>query len=280
MRRLVWMLVALAVLYVLWAVLIFVEQRRMMYVSWGEPVGEPRNLPHDLERSWIDVPGGRAEAWYLPPKAAPGARAPALIFAHGNGETIDLWPDELQGFRDLGLAVMLVEYPGYGRSSGEPTQESIRQAFLGAYDALAARPEIDPRRIVGFGRSLGGGAICQLLKERSLAATILMSTFPSTRIFASRYLVPGFLARDPFDNAAALRGYAGPVLVLHGEHDELVPYAQTAALLAAARDATLRSYSCGHECWNPNALPLWNDLGRFLGDHGLVGPSLASGPGV
>jgi len=72
-----------------------------------------------------------------------------------------------------------------GRSSGEPTEDTIRQAFVGAYDALRSRPGIDPRRIVGFGRSLGGGAICQLLRQRSLAAAILLSTFPSTRIFSA-----------------------------------------------------------------------------------------------
>jgi fermentation-respiration switch protein FrsA (DUF1100 family) len=106
-----------------------------------------------------------------------------------------------------------------------------------------------------------------------------MSTFPSTRIFSSRYLVPGFLARDPFDNVAALRGYTGPVLLLHGESDPLVPFSHTAALVAAARDVRLRAYPCGHECWEPNALPLWKDLGEFLAEHGLVGGSAAAAPG-
>ena len=80
-----------------------------------------------------------------------------VIFAHGNGELIDYWPDELKKFNDFGLGVLLVEYPGYGRSDGTPTQKSISEAFEAAYDMLVSRPDVDAERIILFGRSVGGG---------------------------------------------------------------------------------------------------------------------------
>ena len=159
----------------------------------------------------------------LVPQIARGGRgrpAPAFIFAHGNGELIDYWPDELRPVAALGAGLLLVEYPGYGRSEGAPTQERILEVFTRAYDRLAARPEVDPGRIVLIGRSMGGGAVCDLALKRPSAALVLLSTFTSLRTYAVRYLAPGFLIRDPFDNLAAVRQYPGPVLVVHGREDD------------------------------------------------------------
>jgi len=132
-----------------------------------------------------------------------------------------MWAGALDEFRRWGLAVMLVEYPGYGRSDGSPSEAGIREAMIGAYDILVARASIDRSRIVGYGQSLGGGAIAALSERRPVRAMILQSTFTSLRTFASRYWMPSFLVRDAFDNVAAVAKFAGPILVLHGERDEL-----------------------------------------------------------
>lgn len=270
MRR-VLVLVGVAVtLYALWALLLFAQQRRMMFAAWGVPVPGATALPADGVRQWIERGGARVEAWYLPPHRRGAGPFGAVIFAHGNGETIDSWPRELDPLRELGLAVLLVEYPGYGRSTGEPSEATVGETFVAAYDWLREQPGIDGERIVGFGRSLGGGAICRLSRERPLAALVLLSAFPSARIFAARYGLPSFLVRDPFDNVAALRAFPGPVLVLHGRRDPLVPFTGARALLEASRQARLEAYDCGHECWDPSRLPLWRDLRGFLRDHRLV----------
>ena len=66
-----------------------------------------------LEKFWLDTDSGKVEAWFIPPdNSRPAAPAPAVIFGHGNGELIDFWPEELQKFNRLGVAVMMVEYPG------------------------------------------------------------------------------------------------------------------------------------------------------------------------
>jgi hypothetical protein len=262
------------VLYLLYGAALFVFQRSMLFPRQG--LHGDSGLPDvgGLRQQWLQSNVGRVETWYLPPVPAKAdVKSPAVIFAHGNGELIDDWPVALAGFRELGMGVLLVEYPGYGRSTGAPTQESIQMTFLAAYDLLASEPGIDSGRIVGFGNSLGGGAVCQLLRERPLAALILKSTFTSMRPFARRYMVPSFLIRDPFDNLAALARYRGPVLVIHGTSDELIPSSQ-GATIAAATKGELRLYDCGHNCWDPDRFPFWSDVTTFLTKNGILARSL------
>src|SRR5690606_14605281 len=102
-------------------------------------------------------------------------------------------------YRELGLAVLLVEYPGYGRSGGSPSEASITRAALAAYDRLVARADIDPARIVLHGRSLGGGVVAVLSDARAAAALVLESSFTGVTAFASGMLLPPLLVRDPFD---------------------------------------------------------------------------------
>jgi fermentation-respiration switch protein FrsA (DUF1100 family) len=216
-------------------------------------------------RVWLDVRAGRAEAWFLPAVATAGGARPLVLFAHGNGELIDHWAREFDRARQWGLSVLLVEYPGYGRSSGSPSQGSITRTLVAAYDWAASQPFVDRDRILGYGRSLGGGAICALSRERRLAAMVLESTFTSVRSMAARFGLPGFLVRDPFDNAPALRAFPGPVLLVHGERDEIIPPAHARSLHAAAPRSQLHLLPCGHnDCPRP-----WHALERFLAAHGL-----------
>ncbi|MFC1830199.1 alpha/beta hydrolase, partial [Thermodesulfobacteriota bacterium] len=221
----------------------------------------------NLETIWLDTSFGRVETWFLPAVRQQDAKpAPAVIFAHGNGELIDFWPHELKKFTHLGLGVMLVEYPGYGRSEGAPSQRSIAETFITAYDRLAERDDVDGSRIVLFGRSLGGGAVCLLAARRPSAALILMSTFTSARSFASRYLAPQFLVRDPLDNLPVVESYAGPVLIMHGTHDEVIPYRHGVSLHRAAKQGKMITYNSGHNDCPPNWGVFWQDVESFLSE--------------
>jgi fermentation-respiration switch protein FrsA (DUF1100 family) len=196
------------------------------------------------EEVWLDVQGERVEAWFLPGRGpTPTALA---IYAHGNGELIDMRAGDFGPLRDAGVAVIQVEYPGYGRSAGSPSEESLTAALLAAYDWAAADPRVDPSRIYGHGRSLGGGAIAQLAARRPLAALVLESTFENFEDFVMGYGVPRFLLLNHFDTRTVLREYPGPVLLLHGTQDQVFPSANAEALKSAARRATLHLDACGH----------------------------------
>ena len=210
--------------------------------------------------------------WYIPPPEASAKKpAGAVIFAHGNAELIDYWPTLLQPYRDMNLAVLLVEYRGYGRSAGSPTQQGIVADFVQGYDWLAAREQIDADRIVGHGRSLGAGVVCALSRERPLAALVLQSGFASAGAMAWRAAHPGFLMRDPYDNLAALRAFDGPVLIMHGRHDRIVPPRHADRLHAASPNSRLVYFNSGHNDFPITSTKYWDAVGAFLRQAQIIG---------
>jgi hypothetical protein len=246
--------------------LVFFGQRRLLYP--GAPaLGGAGPERVGGERVWL---GTGSEAWLLPARGGVADGGPLLVFAHGNGELIDHWGDAFEPARASGAAVLLVEYPGYGRSKGAPSESSIGAAMRAAYDFAVQERGFEAARVVGWGRSLGGGAVCALARERPLAALVLESTFTSVVDMARGLGLPALLApllvRDRFDNLALLRRFAGPVLLIHGERDEIVPPAHAVALRAGAPAAALEWLPCGHnDCPRP-----WPPVLRFLAANGLL----------
>jgi pimeloyl-ACP methyl ester carboxylesterase len=250
------------VLGVYWTFLFFV-QRRLLFPA-PSIVGAPARPP-DARQVWLPGRRGETEAWFLPPLAGDTPPAPLLLFGHGNGELIDYWPNAFAEPRHWGMAVLLVEYPGYGRSAGQPSEETIRETFRAAYDWAVTEAAVDPDRIVGYGRSLGGGGVGLLSRERRLVAMIFESSFASTRPFARGFGAPGFLVRDPFDNESAVRAFKGPLLIIHGSDDRIIPV-QHGRRLAEAGNVPLHALPCGHnDC--PRSWPLIKD---FLVDQHIL----------
>ena len=243
--------------------LAFTLQRAVLFPRPPRPARSPAEGRPDVDVTWLG-PERQVEAWYLAPAAAGGARpAPAVVFTHGNGELIDYWLDEFEIVRTWGIGVLLVEYPGYGRSGGRPSEAAITRVMETAFDYLAGRPDVDSRRIVAYGRSVGGGAAGALVRRRPVAALILESSFTSVRQMARRHGLFGPLVRDPFDNLAAVGEFDGPVLVIHGRDDRLIPPAHGRALAERARLGELVMLECGHnDCPRP-----WPELRTFLRRH-------------
>jgi len=266
-------------LYVGYCIILFLCQRKIIFPrSLIEPSLYAEEEIAGLEKIWADITCGKIETWFFPPVLNHTAEpAPAVIFAHGNAELIDFWPEELKKLTHLGIGVMLVEYPGYGRSEGTPSQKNIAEAFIAAYDILAARRDVDPARIILLGRSIGGGAVCELAAKRPSAALVLMSTFISVRSFAPKYLIPSFLILDPFDNQAVVASYKKPVLVIHGKCDDLIPYAHGVALSRSAKFGKMISYDCGHNDCPPDWSTFRRDMELFLIENGIMNtPSSSS----
>jgi pimeloyl-ACP methyl ester carboxylesterase len=257
-------------LYMAYCGFLFLIQRHLLFPRYL--IEAPSHIENisNIERIWVNTSFGRVEALFLPPMPDTAKPAPAIIFAHGNGELIDFWPHEFKPFNRLGIGVLLVEYPGYGRSDGTPSQRSIKETFIAAYDALSSREDVDSSRMILFGRSVGGGAVCMLAKDRPSAALILMSTFISVRSFASKYLAPGFLVRDPFDNLAAVKAYPAPVLVIHGKFDDIIPYGHGTVLYHAAQHGKMIPYDSGHNDCPPNWDIFYQDVASFLHDSGIL----------
>ena len=195
-----------------------------------------RDPPDEVETFWVERPGGVAlEGWFLPAGGVRGP-APAILYFHGNAELIDNNIGLAESYAAAGYHVLLAEYRGYGRSTGEPDIGALPNDARAFYDRLAAMPEVDRNRIVVLGRSLGGAAAGAVMAERAPCAVVLEQTFTNLADMVSAAGFPRFLAGDSLDTLGALEAYTGPVLVSHGRTDDVIPFAHGRRLAEAAAD--------------------------------------------
>jgi pimeloyl-ACP methyl ester carboxylesterase len=229
----------------------------------------------DWQQRWIELhnpePDLRVESWFWAPNTtATATGSPLIIIAHGNGELMDIWPLRVAALRELGWGILLVEYPGYGRSTGEPSEVTIAATFADAYDWAVRQPGVDPDKVILFGYSVGGGAIGTLAQQRPSAALVLMSTFTSMRAMAGRFYLPGWLARDPFDNLAVVQHYPKPLLLIHGSRDTTIPAANSVALQQAAPGSKLLLLPCGHADCVDDWDDFWRLIESFLSERAVI----------
>lgn len=261
---------AIPVVFVVLVAMLVALQRKLIFPNdFVKTPDEPRAKPDPAEQWWIDTPEGRVEAWYLAgdgrSEESPG---PAVIYAHGNGESIDDWPDLMRWYADRGVSALLVEYRGYGRSQGTPSAEKVARDFAAFHQRLVTRPEVDGAELIYHGRSLGGGAVCSLARSEPPAALVLQSTFTSLSDVAwHHYFAPAFLLQDEFDNVGYLSKADHPVLITHGRSDRVIPFEHAERLHAAAARSRFVTYDGGHN--NIGHLG-WDELETFLDSHHFV----------
>jgi len=161
-----------------------------------------------------------------------------LLWCHGNAGNIIHRLDNLARLHDIGISVFLFDYRGYGRSRGRPSENGLYEDALAAYAYLLESRGTDPRRIVLFGRSLGAAVAGEVASKRSAAGLILESSFPSVAALAKDYMwgLPAhwFLAAR-FNLAERLKKVRIPVLVIHGDRDQIVPIEFGEQVFEAAR---------------------------------------------
>lgn len=218
--------------------LIFSPDRAMIFpASIAGPLPPP---PNGVQAMQTDA----GVVWFLP--ATTTEPAPAIMLFHGNGENIASTLSTAKVYQSRGLAVALVEYPGYGGTPGKPTQASATTAAVAAYDTIKARDGIDADLVFTHGFSLGGGVAAQLARRRPLAGLILESTFSSLTAMYRSMRVPGFLCRDPFRTDLVLANFDRPVLLIHGKQDTIVPPIHSQRLHEIASDSVYLETDGGH----------------------------------
>jgi pimeloyl-ACP methyl ester carboxylesterase len=190
----------------------------------------PDPPPGVEERRFAASDGVRLHAWWAGPPDAPAT----LLWSHGNGGNIAGRVDVLCALAARGVGVLAYDYRGYGRSEGEPSEEGVHRDVLGAWDHLRARG-VAPGRIVAFGESLGAAVSVRLATERPCAGLVLVSPFTRLADVARVHYGPlGVLAGTRFDTVARIGRVRGPLLVAHGDRDEIVPFALGVRLFEAA----------------------------------------------
>jgi fermentation-respiration switch protein FrsA (DUF1100 family) len=231
----------------------------VLFPTWVLRKDPPRPSLPDGEAWTLETDAGPVEAFFFPA----AARAPTVIFAHGNGELIDDHLALARWYRAQGFTVLLPEYRGYGRSRGSPTEDSLVRDFVAFFDRLHGHSAVDSRRIYFPGRSLGGAALIAAASKRAPRAMVLESTFSSIRELARERGFPSFLVADSFDSLPALRNVSFPVLLIHGTRDHIVPFSHAEQLARATSRPTVVPLDCRH-----NDCPLATaDILRFLRSH-------------
>ncbi|WP_309383671.1 alpha/beta hydrolase [Cerasicoccus frondis] len=153
-----------------------------------------------------------------------------ILYSHGNGEDIGAIRPFLEELRARGFAVFAYDYPGYGLSEGRPTEQGALEAAANAFSYLVMLRDVDPDKIILFGRSLGSGPSWALAAKKPVAGMIIDGGFSSTfRVITRKKILPW----DKFDNLALVDQVQCPILLMHGKLDSTVPFSHAEELYSA-----------------------------------------------
>ena len=209
-------------------------ERAFIYYPVRELTGTPASFGLAYRDVWFQADDGvRLHGWLIP-----GARPTTLLWSHGNAGNIGHRLDNIREIHQrLGIGVFIFDYRGYGQSEGSPTEAGLYRDARAAREALVRDAGVPSERIVYFGRSLGAAVALELALAHPPRGLILESPFLSVQAMANRTLPgSGYLFKSRFDSLARIGRLRAPLLILHGDADEVVPYEHGRRLWEAASE--------------------------------------------
>jgi fermentation-respiration switch protein FrsA (DUF1100 family) len=231
---------ALAVAYAAVLGLVYLFQSRLVYFpTTGNYSVTPQVHGLDFEVVQIATADGeQLAAWWIPAPTPALARGTVLLL-HGNAGDISHRIDYALMFFGLGYNTLLVDYRGYGKSTGTPSEEGTYRDAEAGWQWLTGKRGIKASEIVVFGESLGGGAASWLAAQHAPGVLVLASTFTSIPDLGAGvypWLPVRWLARIHYNNLANLERLRAPLLIAHSRDDDIIPFAHGERLYAAARE--------------------------------------------
>jgi uncharacterized protein len=214
------------------AAYLFVIQRSLQYPASTRITDVVEAQLPGFEDILIETSDGETlRGFWKPPE--PG-RALTLYF-HGNGGSLWNRRDRVRALAEEGRGLLIVSYRGYSGSTGSPTETGLHEDARTAY-AFATRDH-DPASILVYGESLGSGVAVRLAAENPVGALVLDAPYTSTADVAA-ILYPsipiGLLMLDQYRSIDHIGAVAAPILIMHGDADRVIPFAQGQALYEAA----------------------------------------------
>jgi uncharacterized protein len=166
------------------------------------------------------------------------SNASTVLFFYGNGSCMAYCVDIFNLLRSMGYNVIVPDYEGYGMSDGQPSEAGCYTTADAAYDYLLSRSDIDHRKFIALGWSLGGAVAIDLASRRPVTHLATAAAFTTLTEMARR-LMPGLpislILKYRFDNVGKLPTITCPILLIHGTRDSLVPFGMMPKLAAVAR---------------------------------------------
>jgi len=212
-------------------------ENRLVYHPASEMVPPPSNeVIEDVSLTSAD--GTHIHAWYTPHPTSDEA----LLYFHGNAGNLSHRGPSIVKLRNLiGASVLIIDYPGYGKSEGAPSEQGCYLAADAAYAWLTDVKKFPPKKIIIYGGSLGGGIAVDLASRKDHRALVLVKTFTSTPDAARSIYwwlpVPiNALMSNRYDNLSKIEKCKRPVFMAHGVADEIIPHSLGERLFAAANE--------------------------------------------
>jgi fermentation-respiration switch protein FrsA (DUF1100 family) len=216
-------------------VLLALEDRLLfpgVFARWHEPPGSLH-----VREITVDSNGEEIYGWFAAPENW-NPQQGAVLYSHGNGNNLSTMGDCVARWRDqLGRAVFVYDYPGYGKSTGRPSEAGCYAAGEAAFEWLVKDQGVPAGEIILVGESLGGATAVELATRHPVRLLVLHSTFTSfpdvaqARVpwYPARYLV-----HNQMHNIDKIGRVHCPVLITHGTADRTVPFSHGERLFAAA----------------------------------------------
>jgi len=243
-RKLLWVLF-ISTRGLLWTLLVsagglllalYTFQDKLVYVPDVPPesrteLPDPRQFQMRNEDITLHTHDGeKIHCWLFKKDQDFTLNSPTIVFFHGNAGNIGHRLPNVKDFlTNVGCNVFMVEYRGYGKSTGQPTENGLKIDAVTAINYIRSRPDINPNKIVLFGRSLGGAVAVHVGKNNSehIAAIILENTFTSVpdmmKLMFPMFSWFSFLCTNKWNSLESIKSFVKPTLFLSGDKDELVP---------------------------------------------------------
>lgn len=226
LKRILWMVLRT---YILLAVVLYFAQDYLLFYPSDKVLATPSNVSLEYEDVFLTPdkrsPEEKVHAWYVP--VLNETSKGTVLFCHGNAGNISYLVDRIKDVNSFGYDCMVIDYRGFGKSGGEPSEQNMYEDVLSAWEYLTVVRKIPASKIIVHGRSLGGGAASWLASKVRPAALVLESTFSSALTLAQEkvfYLPIETLLNFKFDTMSRLNEINCPIFVVHSKDDELIPY--------------------------------------------------------
>jgi len=256
-----WLLVVVAIALGIPAAAWFAQERLIFF---PQPVVSTAHLPARAAPFSVNAADGtKLQGWIVPGTSVP---APAIVYFGGNAEEVS-WA-LADGRWPRGWTLVALNYRGYGTSEGSPTARDLLADGLALHDAVAARADVDPRRIVVFGRSLGTAVAAHVARERPVAGAVLVSPYDSLAAIGHHHypwLPVSLLLRHRFDPAVDAAWCTMPLLAIVAQQDSIIPAERSRALYDAwaGPKAWLVVPDADHNTLGATR-QFWDGIARFL----------------
>lgn len=231
-------LVLFGVLYLVVVTVFKSFENRLVYprMTAADGFRPPPAVVEDVTVTAAD--GTPIHGWWLPPDTSEAKRA--VLLCHGNGANLSYRGDLMVALRKhLGCGVFQFDYPGYGRSGGEPGEAGCYAAADAALGWLTETKRVPADQVIVYGESLGGGVAVDLASRHDCRAVVLASTFTSLPAAARArfsFLPCHWMMSNRFDSASKLGRITRPVFIAHGTADWTVPFGQGEELFRLANE--------------------------------------------